>query len=207
LKPRLHGLYVITDSGLLAPERLVSAVAEAITGGARVVQYRDKSDDFARRVWEVQDLVTLCRPLGVPVIVNDDLELARAAEADGVHLGQGDAGLKAARTALGPEAIIGITCHGELELARAATAGGADYLAFGRFFPSQSKPGAKPASLEVLRAARSEFTLPLVAIGGITPENGAQLIEAGADMLAVIHGVFGQTDVTAAARRYAELFE
>jgi thiamine-phosphate pyrophosphorylase len=108
----------------------------------------------------------------VPLIVNDDPRLAAEVEADGVHLGRDDRGLRPARKLLGPSAIIGVSCYDRLERARVAQAEGADYLAFGRFFPSHSKPGAVPAGIELLRAAHREFYLPLVAIGGITPENG-----------------------------------
>jgi len=170
-----------------------------------MVQYRDKSDDAGRRLWEAQDLLTLCRPLGVPLIINDDVELARAVGAGGVHLGVGDGDIAAARAALGPHAIIGATCHADLALARAAVAAGADYVAFGRFFPSTTKPDAPPADLALLRAARAELTVPIAAIGGLTPENSGVLVAAGADLLAVVHGVFGRDDIRAAAQAYARL--
>jgi thiamine-phosphate pyrophosphorylase len=139
-------------------------------------------------------------------IVNDDLDLAAAVGADGVHLGRDDAHPRRARHRLGRRALIGISCYNQLERAREAQALGADYAAFGRFFPSHTKPSAVQADPELLRRARREIDLPLVAIGGITPENAGFLLDAGADMLAVVDGVFGADDVRAAARSFTELF-
>jgi thiamine-phosphate pyrophosphorylase len=207
MKDRLQrGLYVITDSTLLSSERLVPAVAEAIAGGAVMVQYRDKSGDEGKRLWEAQDLVHLCRPLGIPLIINDDIELALKVEADGVHLGKEDSNLVEARSLLGDDAIIGVSCYNLLANAFEAVDAGADYIAFGRFFPSGTKSQAVQAEPELLLQARAEFDLPIVAIGGITAENGAQLVKAGADLLAVVHGVFGQDDIRAAAERISRLF-
>jgi thiamine-phosphate pyrophosphorylase len=207
MKDRLQrGLYVITDSTLLSSERLVPAVAEAIAGGAVMVQYRDKSSDEGKRLWEAQDLVHLCRPLGIPLIINDDIELALKVEADGVHLGKEDSNLVEARSLLGDDAIIGVSCYNLLANAFEAVDAGADYIAFGRFFPSGTKSQAVQAEPELLLQARAEFDLPIVAIGGITAENGAQLVKAGADLLAVVHGVFGQDDIRAAAERISRLF-
>lgn len=205
-RPRLRGLYAITDSALVPPPRLVEAVAAAIGGGAAAIQYRDKSDDAARRERESTALLQLCRQRQVPFIINDDLDLAHRVGADGVHLGRDDPPVERARTLLGRGAIIGISCYNDLALARAAAEAGADYVAFGSFFASAVKPQAVRADLELLRAARRELDVPIAAIGGIEPDNGAQLIAAGADLLAVITGVFGQPDIRAAARRYAELF-
>lgn len=208
MKPMLQrGLYAITDSSLVPSERLVSAVAEAIAGGAVMIQYRDKSNNEGRRLWEAQDMVHLCRPLGVPLIINDDVKLALKVEADGVHLGKGDLALAEARALLGENTIIGVSCYNDLEKAMEAEAAGADYVAFGRFFPSGTKPQAVQADIELLIQAKKQLKIPVVAIGGITAENGAPLVEAGADMLAVIHGIFGQQDIRAAAKRITELFE
>lgn len=201
-----RGLYAITDNTLTPSERLIPVVAEAIAGGAVMVQYRDKSTDAAKRLWEAQDLVHLCRPLGVPLIINDDVELAMKVEAHGVHLGREDADLAEARALLGEEAIIGVSCYNLLANAFDAVEAGADYVAFGRFFTSETKPQAVQADLELLRQARAELDVPIVAIGGITAENGGQLIEAGADMLAVINGIFGYEDIRAAAESIARLF-
>jgi thiamine-phosphate pyrophosphorylase len=200
------GLYVITDSHLIPKDRLIDCVTRAIEGGAVMVQYRDKDHPPALREREAASLAGLCRRHGIPLIINDDIELARTVGADGVHLGREDGAPELARSRLGDQAIIGVSCYNRLENARLAREQGASYLAFGRFFPSPSKPEAVPASTDLLVAARREFDLPIVTIGGITPENGAGLVAAGADLLAVIHGVFGQPDIKAAARRYATLF-
>ena len=202
-----RGLYAITDSKLLSPEHLVQAVAQAIQGGAVMIQYRDKGEDAARRLWEAQDLYNLCRPLGVPLIINDDVELARQVMADGVHLGQDDGDIAIARSVLGERTIIGISCYNELDRAIAAEAAGADYVAFGSFYASSVKPNAVRASAELLAEAKARLSIPVVAIGGINSDNGAPLVAAGADLLAVINAVFGQADVAAAASQIAKLYE
>jgi thiamine-phosphate pyrophosphorylase len=201
----LRGLYVITDDALTG-ERLAEQVEAALRGGARLVQYRSKQGTAAQREQQARAVLAICHAHGVPLLINDDPRLAKRIGADGVHIGQSDTKLAAARELLGPEAIIGVTCHASVELAMHAAQGGASYVAFGRFFPSQTKPGAPPADIAVLREARARLTIPICAIGGITPANAPALLAAGADMLAVIHGVFGQPDVEAAARQYTELF-
>ena len=206
-KPRIAGLYAIADGTYLAADQFVPAVRAALAGGARVIQYRDKKCDSAQREAIARTLNALCREQGAPFLINDDVHLAALVGAAGVHLGRDDPDISAARAALGGAALIGVSCYNELARAQAAQAAGADYVAFGRFFPSRTKPQAVPATLELLRAARAELKLPIVAIGGITPENGRSLIQAGADALAVIEGVFGQPDMRAAAERYARLFE
>jgi thiamine-phosphate pyrophosphorylase len=202
-----RGLYAITDSKLLSPERLVEAVALAIQGGAAMIQYRDKGDDPMRRQWEATDLSNMCRPLGVPLIINDDVELAAQVMAKGVHLGKGDADIASARAKLGPNAIIGVSCYNDLDCAIAAEQAGADYVAFGSFFPSRTKPNAVKADVELLHQAKQRLSIPVVAIGGINADNGAELVEAGADMLAVITELFGQADVLGAAEKFSRLFE
>lgn len=207
MKKLPRGLYAITDSTLLSPERMVEAVALAIQGGAVMIQYRDKGDDPMRRQWEASDLSNMCRPLGVPLIINDDVELAAQVMAKGVHLGKHDADIASARARLGPSAIIGVSCYNDLDCAIAAEKAGADYVAFGSFYPSRVKPGAVKADIELLRQAKQQLSIPVVAIGGITADNGAQLVEAGADMLAVITDVFGQADILGAAEKISRLFE
>lgn len=206
MQRRLHGLYAIADTLYLGDTVLAAAVGQALRGGARAIQYRDKSHSAAQRARAAQMLRALCADYGAIFIVNDDVSLARAAHADGVHLGRDDAAIDAARLALGQNALIGISCYNDLERAEQAVRSGADYIAFGSFFPSRTKPNAVRAEAALLRAARERFDLPLVAIGGITADNGATLIDAGADALAVISGVFDQPDIEQAARRYARLF-
>lgn len=202
---QMRGLYAITDSALRNDD-LQRQVARAIAGGARVIQYRDKGTDDSRREREAREILALCRAQHVPLLINDDLELAHRIHADGVHIGQTDAALSDARRLLGEQAIIGVSCYNRIERARAARAGGADYVAFGRFFNSDSKPDAVAADPGLLRQARAELDCPLVAIGGITAQNGRLLIDAGADMLAIIRGVFAADDVTAAASAITQLF-
>lgn len=203
----LRGLYAITDTPLCAARGVVPSVVAAIRGGAVMIQYRDKSADSARRLEEATALVQLCHEQDVPLIVNDDIELARACGADGVHLGAEDTGLRHARGQLGHSAIIGISCYDSLELARKSKKAGADYIAFGSFFDSPTKPAARAAPLSLLSEARDTLNVPAAAIGGITPQNGATLVAAGANFLAVVSGVFGAADPEAAARRYAALFD
>lgn len=199
------GLYAITDSHLIPAAELAMQVSAAIRGGAAVIQYRDKTSHHEQRRQQADILASLCRAHGVPLIINDDVGLAAAVGA-GVHLGKSDRSIRTARKVLGVNAIIGVSCYNEFERAVEAVNDGADYVAFGRFFPSQSKPHAVTADPALLTQARQALHVPVVAIGGITPENGRPLITAGAHLLAAIHGVFGQPDVQAAARRYAELF-
>ncbi|MBS0571573.1 MAG: thiamine phosphate synthase [Proteobacteria bacterium] len=198
----LRGLYAITDG---PRADLADACAAAIRGGVAIIQYRDKTTAAARRHAEASTLADLCARHGTPLIVNDDVELAATVGAAGVHLGEDDPAIAIARAQLGAAAIIGVSCYDSLERARELAAAGADYLAFGSFFASRTKPHRRRADPDLLRAARA-FGKPLVAIGGITPDNAAALIAAGADFVAAISGVFAQADIAAATRRYADLF-
>ncbi len=200
---RLKGLYAITDS---SQAQLVHQVELALEGGAHIIQYRDKSTDREKRLSEAEELLTLCHRYSAYLIVNDDVDLTSEIGADGVHLGRDDQDIQSARALLGDTAIIGVSCYNQLELASAAQEAGADYAAFGRFFPSSTKPQAAQAEIGLLQEAKKALQIPIVAIGGITPENGASLITAGADMLAVIHGLFGRQDIRAAAEQFQKLF-
>ncbi|WP_336332875.1 thiamine phosphate synthase [Pseudomonas putida] len=204
---KLRGLYAITDSQLLAG-RFLSHVEAALEGGVCLLQYRDKSDDAARRLREAEGLLKLCERYGTQLLINDDAELA-ARLGVGVHLGQTDGPLTPARALLGRQAIIGSTCHASLELAAQAASEGASYVAFGRFFNSVTKPGAPAANVELLEQARAQVKLPIAVIGGITLDNAAPLVAHGADLLAVIHGLFGADsaqEVTRRARAFNALF-
>ena len=196
---KLRGLYAITDSQLLAG-RFLSHVEAALEGGVCLLQYRDKSDDAARRLREAEGLMQLCERYGTQLIINDDAELA-ARLGVGVHLGQTDGPLTPARALLGRQAIIGSTCHASLELAAQAASEGASYVAFGRFFNSVTKPGAPAANIELLEQARAQVKLPIAVIGGITLDNAAPLVAHGADLLAVIHGLFGADSAQEVPRR------
>jgi thiamine-phosphate pyrophosphorylase len=203
----LRGLYAVTDAELCARRGLEADVAAAIRGGAVMIQYRDKGADNTRREREAAALLQICRRHHVPLIINDDVELARAAGADGVHLGAEDASLRAARARLGEASIIGVSCYDSLELARKARTAGADYVAFGSFAASPTKPNTVRATPALLREASDNLRLPVVAIGGITPGNGGELVGAGASLLAVVSGVFGTDNPESAARQYAALFK
>jgi len=170
------------------------------------VQYRDKSDDVARHHEQASELVALCRRFKVPLIVNDDLRLADLCDADGVHLGREDGSLREARIILGKNKFIGASCYQSLDLALAAQAAGADYVAFGSFFPSPTKPEAAPADLTLLHEAARTLRVPVVAIGGITLANAPPLLDAGADSLAVLSALFDAPDIRAAARDLNQLF-
>lgn len=197
------GLYAITQPDGKSIAQVVADVEAALRGGAAVIQYRDKNPLDAGKL--AAALLGVCHAHQVPLLINDSVELALAVGADGVHLGRDDGDLAAARAALGPDAIIGVSCYNDIGRATAAVAAGADYVAFGRFFPSGSKPLAAPAEIGTLQTAKRSLQVPIVAIGGILPENAGQLLAAGADLVAVIGGVF-DGDPFAAARRFQALF-
>jgi thiamine-phosphate pyrophosphorylase len=198
-----QGLYAITQTEHKTIESILAEVTAALLGGITVLQYRDKNPINA--VLLGTQLVKLCHQYNVPLIINDDIALAKQVQADGVHLGKDDGEISHAKNQLGSDAIVGVSCYNSLERALAAQAHGASYVAFGRFFPSNSKPLAAPAQLSTLEQAKSVINIPIVAIGGILPENGAQLLAAGANHLAVIGGLFDQ-DPKTAAMAYNALF-
>jgi len=198
-----HGLYVITPASAAGAEALIDQVRQALDGGAVMVQYRAKG---RATLAEARRLQRLCAEHGAPLIINDDPALALASGAAGVHLGVDDVPVAEARRILGPQAIIGVSCYNRIDRLRAAAAAGADYAALGAFFPSVTKPHAATAAIELLRLARAASALPVVAIGGVTPENGGALIAAGAHWLAASHGIFESGDIAGAARRYRALF-
>jgi thiamine-phosphate pyrophosphorylase len=204
-KRRISGLYAVTPE---TPDTdwLAARVEAVLAGGARIVQYRNKSTDQQQRRRQGVRLLELCRAHRALLIVNDDVGLARELGADGVHLGREDQPLGEARVALGTERLIGISCYDSLARALEARELGADYVAFGSFFPSAVKPKAVRAPLDLLCEARATLDLPLVAIGGITPENGGALVEAGADALAVVSALFQVADPRSAAQAFTRLF-
>ena len=202
----MSGLYVVTDTQLTPVNSLLYQVQQAISGGARIVQYRDKASPLGLRQQIAQQLRTLTLEHNRLLIINDDIELCLQCNADGVHLGQSDTPIDVARQQLGRSKIIGATCHGSIELAHDAMDRGANYLAFGRFFPSLTKPDAIPADLDSLKQFIAHCPLPTVAIGGITLNNAAPLIAAGFNMLAVIQDVFARDDIEHHCRQYQSLF-
>jgi thiamine-phosphate pyrophosphorylase len=201
----INGLYAITPDELNTAE-LLRKVGLVLQGGARVLQYRNKLADSELRVVQATALRKLSSEFSVTFIVNDDVQLANQVAADGVHLGSDDGSVAETRKRLGNDKIIGVSCYNRLELAQQAVQQGADYVAFGAFFASSVKPNAPVATLELLPQARRELSVPIVAIGGITQQNGMQLIEAGADALAVISAVFGATDIQYASQQFSTLF-
>lgn len=203
----MQGLYAITGDDPAFFLNLDQSITAALVGGANLVQYRDKSGaDFLTKKSRASQIKVLCQHHGVDLIINDDVALALAVDAYGVHLGNADMSLTDARRHLGAQRIIGVSCYNELERALAAQQQGADYVAFGRFFSSGSKPAAVLASLDLLSQARPLLHIPIVAIGGITCDNAKILIEHGADAVAVIQGIFSQKDIRQAARCFQQVF-
>ncbi len=199
-----RGVYLITpDEADTA--RLLERTRPLLAAGATWLQYRNKVADAATRHEQALALQALCAAAGVPLIVNDDAALASAIGAAGVHLGEDDGDIAAARALLGPGAIIGASCYDQIELAQRAVAAGASYVAFGAFFPSRSKATTRRAHPRLLREAAA-LGVPRVAIGGLTPDNSTPLVEAGADLLAVISSVFAADDPVAALRGYRACF-
>ncbi len=193
------GLYAITSN-----DDSLDDVKFVLQAGTTILQYREKINPDPSHA---KKLKKLCTDFNVTFIINDNPQLAKEVEADGVHLGEEDGSYDETRQLLGDKAIIGISCYDSLDLAIEAEKKGANYVAFGSFFPSKTKQNTRRPDLDLLKQAREKLSIPMVAIGGITPENGRPLVEAGADYIAAIHGVFGQEDPEAAAKKYTELFK
>ena len=202
----LRGLYAITDSQLTPAHCIEQKVESALKGGAQLIQYRDKTSPFEQKKITALKLQGLCRQYHRKLIINDDLKLAHAINADGVHLGQEDASINDARELLGSDVIIGATCHDSLSLAHNAVNNGASYVAFGRFYCSTTKPGASSCSIELLKEARQSINIPIIAIGGITLKSAPVIIAEGADMIAMVHGVFGAENIEQQSQELSRLF-
>lgn len=200
----VRGLYVITGT-MNNREQLCASVAAAVAGGARLVQYRNKQATAAEQLADARALREICGGSAC-LIINDDPGLAVKAGADGVHVGQDCSDLRAVREQIGPQRLLGVTCHASIELAAKAQAAGADYVAFGAFHPSPTKPQASRAPISILKMARQSIHLPIVAIGGINADNAGEILRAGADSVAVISAVFGADDPQAAAQAISALF-
>jgi thiamine-phosphate pyrophosphorylase len=208
MKRMLRGLYVITDKKLISRDSFVATVEKAVRGGASVVQLREKDTPGDEVVSLGKALLKVTRKYGVPLIINDSVELAKVIGADGVHLGEDDPMVSRAREALGGEKIIGVSCYGKLERGIIAERDGADYVAFGTPFFTPTKPERTPTSFDVLREAVSRIkSIPVFAIGGITPGNADSVLETGVDGIAVITAVFGSGDPGKAARELASITE
>lgn len=202
-----RGIYAITDEPTHSYRSWLAQAEAALEGGVVMMQFRSKILNPTAKKQYASGLLALCRQANVPLIINDDVALCRDLQADGVHLGRKDTDLPRAREILGVRSIIGASCNNSIARARMARSLGANYVAFGRFFASTTKPDAPAATTTVLTAAKQALDIPVVAIGGINVDNGAPLISAGADMLAVISGLFGSDDITGCARALADLFK
>ena len=201
----IKGLYAITPD-MADLNTLVHKTQLAIEGGACMVQYRSKIQDRAVKIQQCAAILRLCREYGVPCIVNDDVEMCRILEADGVHLGENDDNIAEVRHILGEDAIIGSSCYDQLDRAKQAQKEGATYVAFGAVFPTPTKPNAPRATLELLREAKHEIHIPIVAIGGITVNNAHDVIETGVDAIAVITSLFEAKTIKETAETFLKMF-
>lgn len=201
----ISGLYAITPEEP-DTEKLVNKVRLALQGGARCIQYRNKTLSSVIRLSQATRLLKLCREFSVPLIINDDVELALEIDADGVHLGKEDASFHEAINRFKSGKILGVSCYNRLDIALSAQRAGASYVAFGSFFPSLTKPLATSATPSLLQIAKKEIKIPIVAIGGVTIENAIDLIQAGADAIAVISSLFEAADIEATAQKFDTLF-
>ena len=202
----MKGLYIVTPDWDNT-QKMVEVTELALRGGTQIVQYRHKTAEPALRKEQAQQLLQLCRRYQKPFIINDHVELAIELDADGIHVGGTDATIAEVRKSVGPNKIVGASCYGSLELAQAAYAAGASYVAFGGFYPSRVKKYPVTTPVEIIAQSHAAVPLPVVVIGGMTPENSAPLAAAGTDMVAAISSVYMQPDPEAAAREFAKLFQ
>ena len=203
----LKGLYVITDQKLIPRDRFIETVEKAIQGGAKIIQLREKDTPEEEIIRLGKELLKITRRYGIPLIINDSPKLAMEIGADGVHLGKDDTEISEARKILGGEAIIGVSCYGDIERGLQAEKEGADYLAFGTPFFTPTKPDRKTTPFEILKEAKRRIkTIPIFAIGGITKGNAKSVLETGVDGIAVITAVFSSPNPEEAARNLADFF-
>ncbi|HEU4707891.1 MAG TPA: thiamine phosphate synthase [Methylophilaceae bacterium] len=205
---RISGLYAITPDEV-DTSRLQCLVEAALQGGASIIQYRNKSASRQLRFNQATGVLAICRSHGVPLIINDHLDLCLEVDAEGLHVGSEDHAadeLARIRARLGSKKILGVSCYNRFELAEQAASHGADYVAFGSCFDSGTKPAAVRAPLDLFSRARDALPIPVVAIGGITLDNAPQVIEAGADAVAVIGALFSASDISDTARQFSQLF-
>lgn len=207
MKAGLKGLYVITDKKLIPGDRFAEKVEQAIKGGASIVQLREKDTSLEQIISRGKELMKLTRKYGVPLIINDLPELAAEIGADGVHLGENDLSVSHARTILGEESIIGVSCYGNLERGLRAEREGANYAAFGTPFFTPTKPERAPTSFDILKEAVNRIRLPIFAIGGITADNAESVLDTGVEGIAVITSVFGSSDPEKASHELTSIIE
>ncbi len=204
-RPALRGLYAITDAQLLNHARFSDSIEQALKGGAKIIQYRDKSQDTNKRLQQANEIMRLCEQYQALCFINDDLELTAAVAAHGIHLGIEDASIQTARERFGNSILIGASCYDQLSLAQQAQAQGADYVAFGAVYPSPTKPHAARASFGLFLQARQQLDIPVCAIGGISGDNAQAVVDNGADMVAVISGLFADDDLQNIEERAAHI--
>jgi len=201
----IKGLYAITpDSADL--NTLIQKTKSAIEGGAFMVQYRSKIQDRDVKMQQCAAILRLCREYEIPCIVNDDVDMCRILEADGVHLGEKDDNIAEVRHILGEDAIIGSSCYDQLDRAKSAQKEGASYVAFGAMFPTSTKPNAPRATLALLKEAKREIQIPIVAIGGITVNNAHDVIKTGIDAIAVINSLYEAKSIKETAETFVKMF-
>tara|TARA_B100000683_G_scaffold188182_1_gene181470 strand:- start:146 stop:820 length:675 start_codon:yes stop_codon:yes gene_type:complete len=202
----LNGTYGITPDNLPS-EALIEKIRSSLMGGVKILQYRNKGNNWAKKIEEISEIKKICQKYNVPFIINDNLNIALEVDADGLHVGKDDVSIKKARESLGNNKMLGVSCYGDLQRATKAEKLGADYIAFGSFFKSKTKPKAPLIEKNILEKARYICQCPIVAIGGITPENGSELLKNGADMLAVADAIFSSKDCKLNAQKMARLFQ
>ncbi|HBV21147.1 MAG TPA: thiamine phosphate synthase [Nitrosomonas sp.] len=201
----IHGLYGITPN-LIDTAVLLNQTEQILTGGAQLIQYRNKIADKTLRRHQANLLLRLCRTYATPMIINDHLDLATEIDADGVHVGQNDVDITAARKLLGTDKIIGATCYNRLDLAIQAESKGADYVAFGAFYPTSTKQNTVTAPLDILVQARKILTIPIIGIGGINLTNAQTIIKNGADAVAVSYTLYQAKDIHKTAETFSRFF-
>lgn len=206
MNKKIQGLYAITDQNMIAPKRFTSRVRQALEGGASIIQYRNKSRHHQLRLEQAENVVALCKEFGALSIINDDIELAKAVQADGLHIGSDDDDVSYARAELGANKIIGVSCYADINLAKQVVSSSADYVAFGSIFSSSTKQQAPISGLDVLQLAKQELSVPIVAIGGINLDNLDSVVATGVDSVAIISGVFATDNVTVSAQQFANAF-
>ena len=199
---KLKGLYLIVDAASIDSSEIISKTQEVLSAGTKIIQYRDKINKSSYKLKIAEQLRKLTNQYQSLLIVNDDVALAGSIEADGVHLGKDDMEIEHARKSLGKDKIIGASCYADFENAKHVIDASADYIAFGSFFPSPTKPHAPRAKIELLEKAKQTYSTPVCAIGGITAENAPDLVQAGADMIAVISSVFSASSPSRAVQEY-----
>ena len=202
----IHGLYAITPD-IADTDLLLAKVEAALQGGINMLQYRNKTANHKLQTQQARAILPLCRQYNVPLIINDSVKLCLTLDADGVHLGADDGNLAEVRARIGKDKILGASCYNRFDLALQAQKAGASYVAFGACFSTSTKPNAPMAGLDLFTRAKTELAVPCVAIGGITLENSAKVIESGADAIAVIGALFNAADIAKTSQQFTRLFQ